>query len=120
LEGYLSDRSRAPWGRRRPVIVIGAVSTTFSILLLGCVEETVCWLVDLWNLEIQQDHLSKVVIALAVFWIYVLNISIQPFKVGLGSLAIENCPAHQQAQASAWASRMTGFGNIIGYTVRQE
>lgn len=35
--------------------------------------------------------------------------------MGLRTLLIENCPRSQQQQASAWASRMVGVGNIIGY-----
>jgi solute carrier family 45 protein 1/2/4 len=115
--GYLSDRSRFSWGQRKPFIAIGAVNTVVSILMLGWTEKTIYWLVDLLDLEVQQDDLSKVEISFAIFWIFVLNISIQPLQVGLRALAIENCPAHQQAQASAWASRMTGLGNIIGYLV---
>lgn len=28
---------------------------------------------------------------------------------------VDNCPAHQQELANAWASRLTGVGNILGY-----
>lgn len=28
---------------------------------------------------------------------------------------MDNCPAHQQELANAWASRLTGVGNILGY-----
>lgn len=55
------------------------------------------------------------IILIAVLWIYALNIFIQPLQAGLRTLIIENCPASQQTQASAWASGMTGLGNIVGY-----
>lgn len=55
------------------------------------------------------------VVVLAAIWIYALNISIQPLQAGLRALIVENCPAHQQNQASAWASAMVGAGNIVGY-----
>ena len=114
LVGYMSDRSRFSYGRRRPFIAIGAVSTVFSILMLGWTEEVLHLLGEFSGIVPQKAHFSKVVIAIAVFWIWVLNISIQPLQVGLRALVVENCPAHQQAQASAWTSRMTGVGNIIG------
>ncbi len=55
------------------------------------------------------------VLVLAVVWIYALNVSIQPLQAGIRALIVENCPAHQQTQASAWASGMVGIGNIVGY-----
>ncbi|KAK5253660.1 hypothetical protein LTR16_005079, partial [Cryomyces antarcticus] len=54
-------------------------------------------------------------VMVAVFWVYVLNISIQPLQAGIRAFIVDNCPAHQQTQASAWASRMQGIGNIVGY-----
>lgn len=35
LFGYLSDRSRSRWGRRRPFIAIGAALTALALLFLG-------------------------------------------------------------------------------------
>lgn len=65
------------------------------------------------------DHSSStsenVIILLAILLIYVLNISIQPLQAGLRTLIVENCPRHQQTQASAWAGGMTGVGNMVGY-----
>lgn len=61
--------------------------------------------------------LSPIVIDFAIFWIYALNVSIQPLQVSLWALVVEKCPTHQQAQASAWASPMAGGGNTFGYLV---
>lgn len=115
--GYLSDRSRFSWGQRRPFIVVGAVSTIFSIWLLAWTESGIKWVVHVCRLEVQKEVIENFVIAFAIFWIYALNISIQPLQVGLRALVIENCPSHQQAQASALASLMTGVGNIFGCLV---
>jgi solute carrier family 45, member 1/2/4 len=35
--------------------------------------------------------------------------------MGLRVLIVENCPKHQQSQASAWATYLTSCGNILGY-----
>jgi solute carrier family 45 protein 1/2/4 len=40
---------------------------------------------------------------------------IQPLQGGIRALIVDKCPAAQQAQASAYASLMTGVGNIVGY-----
>jgi solute carrier family 45 protein 1/2/4 len=36
-------------------------------------------------------------------------------QAGLRAFIVDNCPAHQQELANAWASRMTGVGSIMGY-----
>jgi solute carrier family 45 protein 1/2/4 len=115
--GYFSDKSRLSLGQRRPYIIFGAVSTIFSILLLAWTENNVRWFVDVTHLEVEKEAVADIVIGQAVFWIYVLNISIQPLQIGLRALVIENCPSDQQAQANVWASLMTGAGNIFGYLV---
>lgn len=65
--------------------------------------------------EVPKDIARTPIIIIAIFWIYALNICIQPLQAGLRTLIIENCPSHQQTQASAWASGITGIGNIVGY-----
>jgi solute carrier family 45 protein 1/2/4 len=36
-------------------------------------------------------------------------------QAGIRAFIVDNCPAHQQELANAWASRLTGVGNILGY-----
>lgn len=36
-------------------------------------------------------------------------------QAGIRAFILDNCPAHQQELANAWASRLTGVGNILGY-----
>lgn len=36
-------------------------------------------------------------------------------QAGIRAFIVDNCPAHQQELANAWASRLTGIGNILGY-----
>lgn len=36
-------------------------------------------------------------------------------QAAIRAFIVDNCPAHQQELANAWASRMTGIGNILGY-----
>ncbi len=37
-------------------------------------------------------------------------------QAGIRCFIVDNAPAHQQESANAWASRLTGVGNIIGYS----
>lgn len=36
-------------------------------------------------------------------------------QAAIRAFIVDNCPAHQQEVANAWASRMTGVGNICGF-----
>ena len=38
-----------------------------------------------------------------------------PVQAGIRAFIVDNAPAHQQESANAWASRITGVGNIFGY-----
>jgi solute carrier family 45 protein 1/2/4 len=115
LMGVLSDRCRIPWGRRRPYILSGALATILSLLFLAWSGDTLKGLLISSNRDVDSDGIRTVAIILATIGIYALNISIQPLQMGLRALIVENCARHQQAQASAWASRLTGLGNIVGY-----
>ena len=111
----LSDRSQSRWGQRRPFIVVGALGITVSMLALSWVQEVIHAFIKVFRGDPQSSASRSLVVVIAVFWIYALNISIQPLQGGIRAFIVENCPAHQQSQASAWASRMVGFGNLVGY-----
>lgn len=113
--GALSDQSRLRWGRRKPFIVGGAVGTVISMLILAWVDEIVCCLSKACGRDGGGHCMRTLVVLTAVFWVYALNIAIQPLQTGLRALIVENCPAHQQTQASATASCLMGIGNIVGY-----
>ena len=109
--GAFSDRSHNSWGRRRPFIVAGSVGVILSILCLAWVEEIVEALPSPSGLD--SRDLKPLVIVLAVILVYFLNIAIQPVQMGMRALIAEN--THHQHQANAWASYLTGIGNIVGY-----
>lgn len=115
LVGILSDRTRSRWGRRRPYIIGGTIGVIIAMLALAWVEEIFGGITKSPTRPQTNVPAKTPVIWIAVFWIYALNIFIQPLQAGLRTLIIENCPPCQQTQASAWASGMTGLGNIVGY-----
>ena len=115
LMGALSDRSRNTWGRRRPYILGGAIGTILCMIFLSWLEGLMRTLARFSHVNTDDHAFGTVIIFLAIFGVIVLNLSIQPLQMGLRTLVIENCPKSQQEQASAWASRLTGVGNIVGY-----
>lgn len=106
IVGILSDRTRSRWGRRKPFIVGGTTGVILSTLSLGFLTTP---------LSGNAQGSQMLVIFLAIFLIYAMNVSIQPIQAGLRTLIVENCPAHQQTQAAAWTSVLMGIGNIFGY-----
>ncbi len=116
LVGALSDTSFTLWGRRRPFILIGTIGVMTSLLVLAWVEDLANLLATYLDLNNRNLNLKPLVIAIATAMVYLLNISIQPVQMGMRALIIEQAPPGQQKRASAWASYMTGAGNILGYT----
>ena len=115
LVGILSDRTRSRWGRRRPFIIAGTAGVVSAMLTLAWVEAIFRGLATTFIGGNSENYTRLPVILIATLSIYALNISVQPLQAGLRTLIVENCPAHQQTQASAWASCMTGVGNLVGY-----
>jgi len=115
LVGSLSDRSRSRWGRRRPFILGGAGGITISILALAWTKEVMLSMTGLLGGDSDSNACRNMTISIAIFWIYVLNISIQPLQAGVRALIVENCPADQQTEASSCASVLCGIGNILAY-----
>jgi len=93
----------------------GAIGVIIAMLALAWVEEIFHGASKAVSKDLAEVTARTSVMLIAIFWIYALNICIQPLQAGSRALIIENCPVHQQTQASAWASGMTGVGNIVGY-----
>ena len=114
LVGAHSDRCVSRFGRRKPYIVGGAIATSFCMLALASVHETVCVLSDWLGLGGSASLQTWVKLA-AIFWVYVLNIAIQPLQAGTRAFVVDNCPQSQQADASAWVSRFSSFGSVFAF-----
>lgn len=46
--------------------------------------------------------------------LFVANLA-SKVQAGIRAFILDNAPTHQQEDANAWAGRITGFGNILGY-----
>ena len=115
LVGVLSDTCITFWGRRRPFILTGTLGVVISMLALAWVEQIADLLAAYLDLQDKNLDLKPLVIFFATANVYMLNISIQPVQMGMRALIIEQAPPEQQQRVSAWASYMTGAGNIFGY-----
>ena len=60
-----------------------------------------------------QDAIKMTIMITAVFWVWALNVMAQPLQSGIRALIIDQCPAHQQVEASSWASRFNGLGSVF-------
>ncbi|KAF9890922.1 hypothetical protein FE257_005179 [Aspergillus nanangensis] len=52
---------------------------------------------------------------MATIFMYCLDFAINTVQAGIRCFIVDNAPVHQQESANAWASRLTGVGNILGY-----
>jgi solute carrier family 45, member 1/2/4 len=112
IVGVLSDELRWKIGRRRPFIVGGGLATIASLMILSWSKE----IMGLFsNPDIDPEELKHKTIPLAVAFVYILDFSISAIQASARAFLVDNIPTHQQQRANAWAARMVGFGNIIGY-----
>ncbi|KAG6008598.1 hypothetical protein E4U21_004238 [Claviceps maximensis] len=113
--GILSDNCRVRWGRRRPFMIGGTVATVVGLLFLGWTREIVGGVLGLLGADPESKAVKVVIIMAAVAAIYVLDIAINTVQAAIRAFIVDCAPAHQQEEANAMASRVTGFGNILGY-----
>lgn len=117
--GTLSDGLRSRWGRRRPIILLGATLTIAFLTLLAWTEQLVHLIAGCGGTEEASPQCSrsvgKSIIALAVLWTILLSISVQPVQAGCRALTVDIAPSHEQTRASAYASRIQGAMAIFSF-----
>ncbi|KAL4960610.1 putative sucrose transporter [Aspergillus stella-maris] len=111
LIGVIADRSRSKWGRRRPFMIGGSLIVTLCLLVLGWTAEIVAFFVK------DADKAPRFTIALAVLSIYAVDFAINVVQACARSLIVDTLPIPQQQAGSAWATRMSAVGQLIGYVV---
>lgn len=113
--GIKSDRCRSKFGKRRPFMIGGAIATITSLMVLAWTREIVGGILSLFGVSRESEGAKTTAIVLAILMVYVLDFSINVIQAGIRAFVVDNAPTHQQDSANAWASRMLGVGNIIGY-----
>lgn len=111
IVGVLSDELRWSYGRRRPFMIGGAVATILSLLTLSWSREIVGLLTNTQD----SKKLDKKTIPLAVTFVYILDFSISVIQAATRAFIVDNVPTVQQQEANAWAARLIGIGNIVGF-----
>jgi solute carrier family 45 protein 1/2/4 len=113
--GMLSDTCRIPWGKRKPFMLGGAIATILSLMFLAWTREIVSGILGLFGSASDSKEVKVVTMVTAVVGIYVLDFAINTVQASIRAFIVDCAPAHQQEAANAMASRITGFGNIVGY-----
>ncbi|PYH68978.1 putative sucrose transporter [Aspergillus vadensis CBS 113365] len=111
LIGVIADRSRSKWGRRRPFMIVGSFVVATCLLVLG-------WTTEIVNTFVKDAEKARnVTIALAVLSIYAVDFAINVVQACCRSLIVDTLPIPLQQTGSAWATRMTAIGQLIGYVI---
>ncbi|KAL4957777.1 Sodium/hydrogen exchanger family-domain-containing protein [Aspergillus filifer] len=113
--GIRSDNCRLSWGKRKPFMIVGGAATIATLLILAWVKEIVGGVIGLFGGDVKSEGAKITVIILATVMMWCLDFAINTVQAGIRCFIVDNAPAHQQETANAWASRLTGVGNIIGY-----
>ncbi|KAJ5176609.1 uncharacterized protein N7482_002486 [Penicillium canariense] len=113
--GIRSDNCRHPWGKRKPFMVGGAAALIISLTALSWVQEIMGGFLSIFGVDRQSGGAKTVNIIVATILMYCLDFAINTVQAAIRAFIVDNCPAHQQEIANAWASRMTGVGNIFGF-----
>ncbi|OAA82104.1 sucrose transport protein [Akanthomyces lecanii RCEF 1005] len=107
--GVLSDENTSKWGRRRPMMVLGAAIVAVAMLVLGFTKEIVTFFIA------DAEAARIPTIFLAVLAIYVVDFAINAVMSCSRSLIVDTLPIEKQQSGAAWASRMSAIGNVVGY-----
>ncbi|KZF22553.1 MFS general substrate transporter [Xylona heveae TC161] len=113
--GMRSDNSRISWGKRRPFMIGGTIATIISLLLLAWTKEIIQGLVRVTGGDPNSRGTQIGAIVFAVCFIYILDFAVNVVQAAIRAFIVDNAPSHQQETANAWAGRMTGVGNVLGY-----
>ncbi|KAL3476110.1 hypothetical protein BJX99DRAFT_228575 [Aspergillus californicus] len=113
--GIRSDNCRISWGKRKPFMLVGGALTIITLLGFAWVKETVGGVLGIFGVDPKSEGVRITTIVVATIQMWCLDFAINTVQAGIRCFIVDNAPAHQQEAANAWASRLSGVGNIIGY-----
>ncbi|KAL4912507.1 hypothetical protein BDW62DRAFT_194376 [Aspergillus aurantiobrunneus] len=113
--GIRSDDCRISWGKRKPFMIVGGAVTIVTLLALAWVREVIGGIFEIFGGDSKSEGAKITIIVVATIMMWCLDFAINTVQAGIRCFIVDNAPAHQQESANAWASRLTGVGNIIGY-----
>lgn len=115
IVGMLSDRCMLSYGKRRIFVLIGCILTATSLIVLSRSKEIVGFFSYLFALSKTSTEISTIVFA--CLFIYILDFSIAIIQASSRALIVDVVPTEQQQIANAWAARMIGIFNLIGFWI---
>jgi solute carrier family 45 protein 1/2/4 len=86
-----------------------------SLLMLSWSREIVGGIGNILGADPQATNTIFATQIFAVAFVYVLDFAINVIQAAIRAFIVDCAPTHQQEDANAWASRLTGVGNIVGY-----
>nr|AAG38546.1 putative sucrose carrier Sca1 [Pneumocystis carinii] len=110
LIGFFSDRSRSKFGRRRPFLVVGTLCVVISLIGLAYFKD-----IAFFFFSGHEKVAKNMTIIVSIIIVYLLDFSINIVQASSRALIIDMVPMVQQDLANAWASRMIGIFNVVGY-----
>lgn len=115
IVGMLSDQCMLSYGKRRVFILIGCLSTALSLILLSRSSEIVNTVNSFLGISESKNRIGTIVFA--CMFIYILDFSIAIIQASSRALIVDVVPTDQQQIANAWAARMIGIFNLIGFWI---
>ncbi|KAF1949742.1 MFS general substrate transporter [Byssothecium circinans] len=111
IMGQLSDELHHPLGRRKPVMMAGALTTVISALLMAWASELTAPFTDTPAANPWQPR------ALAVACLVIILLALTAYSVGVRAIVVDACPPSQQPAAAAWSMRWNVLGSVVLSTV---
>lgn len=112
LIGNLADNSTSKYGRRRPFLAVSTGICALSILLLGFASELAGWFATTDTKA--HRHLAMMIGVLSV---YLMDFSVNAVTALDRALMIDVAATEDQAEANAWAARLSGVGSVLSFLI---
>lgn len=115
IVGYLSDRCKSPYGRRKPFILAGMLCTVLSLLLFAYSTSLITIFAPGLRLAISDPvQGSRAPLYLAIIAFFLLDFSIQVVQAPIRTLLIDTVHPAQRNTANAYLAAFIGVGNLGG------
>ena len=109
LVGAMSDKTKSPWGRRRPYLLGGALIASIALWIFPNSSSVATWLHNLTGLDL--PPLTALLIAAIMIWVIdaCINIAQGPYR----ALIPDVVPSEQHSLANSYISLSIGLGSVI-------
>ncbi|PWN47532.1 MFS general substrate transporter [Violaceomyces palustris] len=112
LIGAMADNCTSKLGRRRPFLMTSCLICSVAILLLGFTKEFAGVMV-----ESGTERHQSLSIGLAILSVYAIDFSVNAVTALNRALMVDVAAQSEQAEANAWAARLSGLGSVLSFLV---